>query len=150
MTGAVNVIFALVSVYGRSMPATDTSTQFRNPFNFWSVLGMAATMGILILAGRVMNDRYGATGAVASAAAMGFFDVDAMTVSMTRLMSNGLGPREAAYALLSGVASNALTKVAISATFGQFRLAVRISAVTLVCVLVGWGVLRLTLAYLAQ
>lgn len=97
-----------------------------------------------------MNDRYGATGAVASAAAMGFFDVDAMTVSMTRLMSNGLGPREAAYALLSGVASNALTKVAISATFGQFRLAVRISAVTLVCVLVGWGVLRLTLAYLAQ
>jgi len=103
-------------------------------------------MGLLILAGRMINARYGATGAVAGAAAMGLFDVDAMTVSMARLMPEGLSLREGAYALLSGVASNTLTKVVISAVFGRRWLAVRLAGVTIACLLAGWLTLWITLA----
>jgi uncharacterized membrane protein (DUF4010 family) len=146
VSGAVNVAFALVSVYGRRAAPGEPTAQFKNPFNFWSVLGMAATMGLLILAGRMINARYGATGAVAGAAAMGLFDVDAMTVSMARLMPEGLSPRGGAYALLTGVASNTLTKVVISAVFGRRWLAVRLAGVTIACLLAGWLTLWITLA----
>jgi uncharacterized membrane protein (DUF4010 family) len=135
-------------VYGRAAAAGEPKAQFRNPFNFWSVLGMAATMGVLILAGRLINTRYGAAGAEAGAAGMGFVDVDAMTVSMARLMPEGLSPREGAYALLAGVATNVLTKVAISAMFGRRRLAVRLSVLTAACLLAGWLTLMVTLMHM--
>jgi len=144
---ALNVGFAVVSVYGRAGSPGEPTAQFRNPFRFWSVLGMAATMGLLILGGRALNAWYGAAGAIASAAAMGLFDVDAMTVSMSRLMPE-LSARTGAYALLAGVASNILTKVAISVIFGRRWFAVRLAAVALVCLIAGWLVLLMTLTWL--
>ena len=108
---------------------------------------MAATMGLLILGGRAINAWYGATGAIAGAAAMGLFDVDAMTVSMARLMPD-LSARTGSYALLAGVGSNILTKVAISAVFGRRWLAVRLAAVDLVCLAAGWLALLVTLRWL--
>ena len=112
--------FAIISVY-RS-PSSNTrrpEVQFRNPFGFWSVMGVAVTMGILIMIGRLIYDRFGTSGAIAGAATMGFFDVDAMTVSMTRLVPEPLNPTGAAYAILAGVAANSLSKVAISAVIGR-------------------------------
>ena len=144
----LNVGFALISVYGRTPNPSEPATQFRNPFGFWSVLGMAATMGLLILAGRVINARFGAAGAIAGAAAMGIFDVDAMTVPITRLMPLGLSPRTGACALAIGVASNLLTKVVISAAFGRAQLAMRLAALAVVSLTVGWLALAMTLAQL--
>jgi uncharacterized membrane protein (DUF4010 family) len=69
-----------------------------------------------------------------------------MTVSMSRLMTE-LSARTGAYALLAGVASNILTKVAISAIFGRRWFAVRLAAVTLVCLIAGWLVLLMTLTW---
>jgi uncharacterized membrane protein (DUF4010 family) len=103
-------------------------------------------MGLLILAGRLINARYGSAGAIVSAAAMGFFDVDAMTVSMSRLMPQSLSPRMGAYAVLVGVAANNMTKVAISLVFGRRELAVRIASLALACLLAGWLGLVIMLA----
>jgi uncharacterized membrane protein (DUF4010 family) len=143
---ALNVGFALLSVYGQSPTTGEPTAQFKNPFSFWSVLGMTATMGLLILAGRLINARYGSAGAIVSAAAMGFFDVDAMTVSMSRLMPQSLSPRMGAYAVLVGVAANNMTKVAISLVFGRRELAVRIASLALACLLAGWLGLVIMLA----
>jgi len=140
---ALNVGFAVVSVYGRAGSHGEPTATFRNPFSFWSVLGMAATMGLLILVGRVINARYGSTGAVAAAAAMGLFDVDAMTVSMARLTPQS--PYTAAYAVLAGVASNNLAKVVISVIFGHRWFAVRIACLAAVSLVFGWLALIITL-----
>ncbi|MBS0416091.1 MAG: MgtC/SapB family protein [Proteobacteria bacterium] len=144
----LNVGFALVSVYGRARSPGEPAAQFRNPFSFWSVLGMAATMGLLILGGRAINTWYGSTGAIAGAAAMGIVDVDAMTVSMARLMPE-LGARTGTYALLAGVASNLLAKVVISALFGRRRLALRLALPALGSLIAGWLALLMTVAGLA-
>jgi uncharacterized membrane protein (DUF4010 family) len=144
VSAAVAVGFALASVYSRAVQSPGESTaQFRNPFGFWSVLGMAATMGVLVLAGRYINARFGTGGAIAGAAVMGFFDVDAMTVSMAGLTPQALSNRAGAYALLTGVASNTVTKVAISAIVGRGWFALRIAALATACLLAGWVALYL-------
>jgi uncharacterized membrane protein (DUF4010 family) len=113
--------------------------QFRNPFGFWSVIGLALSVGVLILIGRAIYDYFGATGAIAGAAAMGFFDVDAMTVSMTRLE-----PNVATQAILVGVASNTLAKATIAALVERRRFALEIAAMSFACILSG-GLLTLVL-----
>ncbi|MEP7242100.1 MAG: DUF4010 domain-containing protein [Gammaproteobacteria bacterium] len=140
--------FALVSLLSaRGDP--QSPVPFRNPFGFWPVIGIAASMGALIVVGRVINERFGATGAIAGAATMGLFDVDAMTVSMVRLESE-LASRAASFAILAGVASNTLSKVALSAVIGRGRFAVEIAAVALGCIIAGWIALVITLAVAGQ
>jgi uncharacterized membrane protein (DUF4010 family) len=90
----------------------------RNPFAFWAVLAAAATMGGLIAFGRYIDGVFGAPGAIASAAAVGLFDVDAMTVSISRLVPGSLNVHSAAIAILIGVASNLLSKIAIAIAIG--------------------------------
>jgi uncharacterized membrane protein (DUF4010 family) len=123
--------YAVASVYWRSADGEKQAlVQFRNPFGFWSVIGLALSVGVLILIGRAVYDYFGATGAIGGAAAMGFFDVDAMTVSMTRL-----DPNVASRAILVGVASNTLAKTAIAALVERGRFAMEIAAVAIACIL---------------
>jgi uncharacterized membrane protein (DUF4010 family) len=110
---------------------------FRNPFGFWSVVAIAATMGVLIVAGRAIVERFGSTGILPGAAAMGLFDVDAMTVSMSRLVPESLAASTAALAILIGVVSNTLTKVAIAAAIGRGRFAFQVAAVAAACIVAG-------------
>ena len=139
VSAAAAAVFALVCVYARLQGvAPQTAAQFRNPFGFWSVLGMAVAMGLLILVGRFINARFGALGAMTGAAAMGLFDVDAMTVSMSRLMPQAHSHHVGAYALLVGVASNTFSKVVISAIVGRGSYAARIAALAVICLLAGW------------
>jgi uncharacterized membrane protein (DUF4010 family) len=120
VSAAVASAFALVwARQGASKSNGRTAVQFRNPFGFWSVLGVAVTMGVLIVIGRLIYDKFGTSGAIAGAATMGLFDVDSMTVSMTRLVPEHLHLRGAAYAVLAGVAANSLSKAVIGTVIGR-------------------------------
>jgi uncharacterized membrane protein (DUF4010 family) len=107
---------------------------------------LAASMGVLIVAGRLIADRFGATGTVASAAAMGLFDVDAMTVSMVRLVPTSIAQTSAAWAVLVGVASNTLTKVIIASAVGRGRFAVSVTAASVICIVAALITMLATLA----
>jgi uncharacterized membrane protein (DUF4010 family) len=138
----VATALALMAIYDRPAAAgTDTSVPFRNPFGFWSVLAIAASMGVLIVVGRYVNERFGAAGTIAGAASMGLFDVDAMTVSMTSLVPAYLSPRGATYAILAGVASNTLTKIAIAGVIGRGRFAAEVARMAIGCLVAGGVVL---------
>jgi Domain of unknown function (DUF4010) len=86
---------------GRNNKATQRGA-FRNPFAFWSVVGFAIFLGIIVVAGRAISERAGAAGAILGAAAMGTADVDAITVSIASLGSRVLSDQSAALAVLSG------------------------------------------------
>jgi uncharacterized membrane protein (DUF4010 family) len=115
----------------KSTGETQPSVQFDNPFGFWSVTGMALLMGVLIVVGRLTYEHFGAVGAVGGAAIMGLFDVDAMTVSITRLVPESLPIEVAAEAILAGVAANTVTKVAIGAVVGRGQFTAIVGAVCL-------------------
>jgi uncharacterized membrane protein (DUF4010 family) len=134
VSSLVAVAFALS---GDKRHATSSDTRdpvgFRNPFRFWSVLAMAVLMGVLILVGKFISQRFGSSGTILGAAAMGLMDVDAMTVSTARLGPDSLSPQSASWAILAGVASNTLVKVFIAAVVGRGRFALYVSGICLTC-----------------
>jgi uncharacterized membrane protein (DUF4010 family) len=140
---AVAVAFALLQARRHKPVETSQGAVFRNPFGFWMVIGMAAIMGILIVAGRLISERFGDSGAMAAAATMGLFDVDAMTVSMARLAPNSLTLHTAALAILVGVTSNTFVKVLIAASLGRGRFALHVAAICLACTIAGGLVLAI-------
>jgi uncharacterized membrane protein (DUF4010 family) len=139
MAGAIAaVIFAALAIRQRlAVTGTQSPTEFRNPFGFFSVIAMASSMGIIMLAGRLLSERFGTSGATLTAVITGLFDVDAMTVSMTQLAPRVLDFEDAALAILAGVASATLGKVAIGAIIGRGRFALAIGAMSVLCVAAG-------------
>ena len=101
------------SIGTRTTTASRPTVKLRNPFGFWSVIGLALTMGVIILLGRFLEQAFGSAGAIIGAAALGLFDVDAVTVSMARLVPQPLGLRGGTFAILAAVASNTLSKLVI-------------------------------------
>lgn len=129
--GGIAAAYALVSAYGRSeAESSRQSVTFRNPFGFWSVVGFAIFLAGVILLARVLSETLGTTGVVAGALALGLADVDAITVSMSRLVPDSLAARSAAMAILAAVLSNTLSKMAIGAGLGRGRFALEIAAMS--------------------
>jgi len=153
---AVGTAFAAASAFrGPDAPVDGTRLagpkpalgELRNPFGFWSVLAMALSMGLLIVLGRFVYEHFGGAGAITGAAIMGLFDVDAMAVSMTRLVPPTVDVHTVATeAILVGVASNTAVKIAIAAIVGRGRFALLVGTVAAGCVLAGWLALELTTA----
>jgi uncharacterized membrane protein (DUF4010 family) len=94
-------------------------TELRNPFELFSVLGFALFLGFIVVAGRLLSQHYGAAGAIAGALASGIADVDAVTVSVSKLAPQPLSVQQAALAILAAVASNTLSKLAMGMAIGR-------------------------------
>lgn len=129
----VAVGFALFWVYWRAgASGGHTEVKLRNPFSFQAVIGLALVMGAIILVGRFIEHYFGSAGAVIGAAALGLFDVDAVTVSMTRLVPQPLSLQAGALAILAAVASNTVSKLVIAAGLGRGRFALDIGLMSAV------------------
>lgn len=134
----VAVAYALISAYWRkSEKGEDQTVEFRNPFGFWSVIGFAVLLTVIVLAGRVLGESLGAAGAIIGALALGLADVDAVTVSMARLTPQPLSLQNAALAILAAVVSNNLSKIIIGAVVGRGAFAVEIAAMAVLCFIAG-------------
>ena len=146
------VAYALIAGYWRGRDeAAVQEIAFRNPFSFWSVVGFALLLAVVLVAGRALGETFGASGsAIAGAAIAGSFDVDAITVSMARLAPQPLDTRSAALAIIVAAASDTLSKVAIGASLGGRRFALELAAMALACFLPGGIALWATLSLLAR
>ena len=111
-------VFVIVAAARRTKPATPTT--FRNPFAFWSVIAFAIFLGFAVVAARIVGERLGAMGVILSAAVAGFVDVDAITVSITKLTS--ISAQSATLAILSAVATNTVSKLVVGVLLGSGRL----------------------------
>ena len=131
---ALTVVLSLLPLRSQSRRnKSSPKTVFRNSFSFWSVVGFAIFLGVIVIAGRVISERAGATGAIVGAAAMGLADVDAITVSMTRLVPQILSQQTAVFAILTAVATNTLSKLAIGTVLGSRAFALYLAGISAVC-----------------
>jgi uncharacterized membrane protein (DUF4010 family) len=129
--------YGVATAYWRDDGGEHEAVKFRNPFGFWAVVGFAVLLSAIIMAGRAMSETFGASGAIVGAAALGLADVDAVTVSMARLVPQPLSPAGAAFAILAAVASNTLSKLALGVAVARGRFAVEIAAMTAGCLVAG-------------
>jgi uncharacterized membrane protein (DUF4010 family) len=147
---AFAVATALIAAYWRRPEGPEAQAfKFRNPFAFWSVVGFALFLGAVIVVGRVIGEWFGGIGAIVGAAVVGLVDVDAITVSLARLTPQPLGTRDATIAILSAVATDTISKIAIGCIIGRSRFAVEITIMALSCLVAGAAALWATLTFLA-
>ena len=146
---AAAVAFALIAVYWRGGTKGQPGVEFRNPFQFWPVVGFAALLGVVIVVGRALGEAFGASGAFVVSAIVGMVDVDSITISMARLVPQTLDRWGAAMAILIAVATDTISKIGIGAAIGRGAFALEIAGMALACFLAGGVALWLTLWFVA-
>lgn len=101
-----------------------------NPFHLKPALIFGAIFAVILLLSRYSLEFYGDSGILVSAGLSGLADVDAITLSVGRLLQNNqLGIDTAARAVIIGAVSNTVMKMALTWMMGPFELAWKVSMV---------------------
>ncbi len=100
----------------------------QNPFAIKEALQFGLLYGAVIFLAELGHRVLGEGGLYLTSLVAGTTDVDAITLSMSRLFGEGLDPTVAARAIVLATAANTLVKVGMAAYFGGKKLAMRLGA----------------------
>ena len=125
--------------------ASDLGT-VANPLNLGSALAFGALLTIVLLVLHYLESWYGGAGIQVAAALSGVTDVDAITISVSRLVGGDLAVNAAATAIFIAVAVNTAVKAAISVGMGGKAMGLRVGSVYAFVVTVGISALWLAVA----
>lgn len=93
--------------------------EIKNPFDLVTVLWLAGLIGVIMLAAKGLSDNLGQAGILLLAAVAGIADVDALTMSVTRLSESlVVTPAEGALAILVAVGVNTVSKAVMATIVG--------------------------------
>ncbi len=98
--------------------------QHDNPLQIWSALQMALLFQVVLFAMAFAKGHFGQSGVFASAAAIGLAEMDALTISMAHLTTQGTAALVTSQAVVIGVLANTLTKFVIAVVIGRGRFRV--------------------------
>ncbi|MEO8030473.1 MAG: MgtC/SapB family protein [Gemmatimonadota bacterium] len=107
--------------------SADPETDEQNPLRLGSAILMAVGFQIALTGVGLVRQQFGDTGVLPSAALLGLTDMDALTLTMSRLGDGAAMLRLAAQALAIGVISNAVVKIAIALSVGRGEFRTRTS-----------------------
>jgi uncharacterized membrane protein (DUF4010 family) len=82
---------------------------------------MAVVFQIALLVVAYVQQRWGSPGVLASAVALGITDIDALTVSMSRIVDGPGNVRLAARAICLGILASLVFKIALTAAVGESK-----------------------------
>jgi uncharacterized membrane protein (DUF4010 family) len=113
------------------------SFKLRNPVELGQALQFGLLLAIIILASHAARAWLGEAGIYLLAAVSGLADVDAITLSMSRLALGEISIRSGAIAVLAATMVNTLTKATLVAIFARWNTAARVAGPVAGCLLVG-------------
>jgi uncharacterized membrane protein (DUF4010 family) len=122
---------------GRKEAGDPDASGLRNPFELRTVLLFGLMLAVVILVSTVLTHLYGGSGGIVFAAVAGLSDVDAITLSMTRVAGQSVSAGTAAIAVLVAVAANSLSKSVLAALTGSRRFGISYAAVSLASLVAG-------------
>lgn len=121
LVGCAIVGYALVHEAKAPVTAAigaDRPTEVRNPLDLWTSMQMAVAFQVVLFLVAWLAESVGAVGILGTAAVLGLTDMDALTLSMTRLASDEAMRDVAANALAVGVIANTALKTGLVTTLG--------------------------------
>jgi uncharacterized membrane protein (DUF4010 family) len=129
----------ILGVLWRREPATTSAPTAEpdNPLRLWAAIRMALAFQVVLIAIEVVGAQFGKLGVLTGAAVIGLTDVDALTLSMSRLGATEEMVALAAEAILVGIVANCLLKAAIAVVFGSRGYARRVAPALLILGLIG-------------
>jgi len=122
--GAVLIATALRHAWPAASPQAQPEHQ--SPLRLWSAIQLAIAFQLAMMLLALAQQVWGRAGVLTSAAALGLTDVDALTVSMCRSVTEGGAAALAAQGIAIGILSNTVLKLGVALTVGspRFRKAV--------------------------
>ncbi len=132
------------SVRAPAGPATDEPVEgLANPLELGAALGFGGVLAAVLLGVHYLRLWLGDAGVYAAAALSGLTDVDALTISVSRLVGVDLSEFPGAVAIFIAVSVNSVVKAAISLVVGNRALGLRVLPVYLLTIVAGGAVLML-------
>jgi len=113
----------------RAEGATGRIDGIGNPLELVTALGFGAILAAVLLAVHYLGDWLGTGGIYTAAALSGVTDVDALTISVSRLVGEDFAPANGATAILIAASVNTVVKGGISLVAGNRPLGLRVIAV---------------------
>ncbi|HSD54898.1 MAG TPA: DUF4010 domain-containing protein [Burkholderiales bacterium] len=120
-----------------------SALELTNPFELTTVLKFGVLLAVVMLLADGLTRLFGAGGAYVLAAVSGIADVDALTLSMTRLARTALGPETAAKAVLIAAAVNSVAKGALAWITGGAGIGRRVLLIAALAIVAGFVGLQL-------
>lgn len=112
---------------------------YKNPFDLTAVLQFGALLAIILIVSKLLSTLVGPNALYLFSAVSGIGDVDAITLSMTRLGKGALSNETAAFAILIAVAANTFSKVGIAGFAGGNSTGFKLFVVSAIALLIGYA-----------
>lgn len=113
-----------------------------NPLDLGVALKLAGFIALVMLLAQIAVDRFGEAGLYVLAAVSGIADVDALTLSLARMVDGGVSAQTAAGGIAICVAVNSVSKCVMAASTGSARVSVPVTVISAAAVaagLIGWN-----------
>ncbi len=140
LTAAWLVLLAGSALMMRMQPDTSLKSAFRklrSPLEIVSVLRFVGILAVLMAASGIVVRTSGQIGLGVFGAAAGLADVDAVVLSVGKLLPEHISAQQAASVILIAVASNQLFKLATAIIVGKPEFARRLSGLLMTAVVAG-------------
>jgi len=135
---AVGVVAAGVLYWRTAAEETVEPEELKNPFRLRSALLFGAVFAVVLLVAESANEWFGSSGVYATAFFSGLADVDAMTITLSRLAADGtVSPQIATTGIVIAAIANTLVKVALTWLLGTRELGRLVTVVLGVVVVSG-------------
>ncbi|MEE4250631.1 MAG: MgtC/SapB family protein [Alcanivoracaceae bacterium] len=118
---------ALIIWRSHKVQSVDSPELKQNPLDLFSAVSFGLLLGAIMLLAAWLQDLMGDQGLYLLAAASGIADVDAITLSLTRMASSGLNLQTATLAIVVAAAVNSLVKSSMAVIIGTRALALRVA-----------------------
>ena len=116
---------------------TDVATLLKNPLELKTALGFGLFLALIMLLGKILRDWFGQSGVLALAAASGIADVDAITLSLSRMSQDQVLSQVAVGGIVIAAAMNNLVKGGIALFVGDRSAGLRVGLPLLASALSG-------------
>lgn len=134
-------VLAAVAVYWRSTREDGVTADIENPFRLQPALVFGALFAAVLLVSESANAVLGVSGVYATAFVSGLADVDAMTLTLSKLAAEGtIAPDVATTGIVIAATANTLVKAALAWILGTRQLGTLVTAVLGLVVVVGLAV----------
>jgi uncharacterized membrane protein (DUF4010 family) len=108
----------------RARSLQQQETGLSNPLDLKSAIGFGLLLAAVMLLVKYLQESFGDLGVLSLAAASGFADVDAITLSLARMTPTDLTPPFAVFGIVIAAASNSLAKTGIAAIVGGRQIGI--------------------------
>lgn len=116
---AGTTMFAFLYLRQPDTERPNVPQESRSPLGLWTALKMTLAFQVVLVVFPFVQQRLGSTGVLASAAALGLTDMDALTFAMTRLGDAPDTVRLAAAGIAVGILSNTALKLTVALMVGR-------------------------------